>query len=161
MTPSQALRLVVIAPDSLYPDAEDTHAIEQAERSRQLRISLLENGYNIIAVLPTDTFLGERIAQLQPDMIVVDAESAARDALEHVVMATRAARRPIVLFTNDEDTTHVKDAVAAGVSRPISSPAWRRSASAPSWTWRWRASSTSRNCGGNWPMPASNCGSAR
>ncbi|MDP3821761.1 MAG: ANTAR domain-containing protein [Burkholderiales bacterium] len=119
MTPSQSLRLVVIAPDSLYPDASDQHAVEQAERSRLLRISLLENGYNIIAVLPTDTFLGERIAQLQPDMIVVDAESAARDALEHVVTATRDARRPIVMFTNDEDTTHVKDAVAAGVSAYI------------------------------------------
>lgn len=119
MTPSQSLRIVVIAPDSLNPDAQDELAVEQAERSRLLRISLLENGYNIIAVLPTDTFLGERIAQLQPDMIVVDAESAARDALEHVVMATRDARRPIVLFTNDEDTTHVKDAVAAGVSAYI------------------------------------------
>jgi two-component system, response regulator / RNA-binding antiterminator len=119
MTPSQSLRLVVIAPDSLYPDAGDEHALEQAERSRLLRISLLENGYNIIAVLPTDTFLGERIAQLQPDMIVVDAESAARDALEHVVTATRDARRPIVLFTNDEDTSHVKDAVAAGVTAYI------------------------------------------
>jgi response regulator NasT len=110
---------VVIAPDSLYPDVSDTRAIEQAERSRLLRISLLENGYNIIAVLPTDTFLGERITQLQPDMIVVDAESAARDALEHVVTATRGARRPIVMFTNDDDTTHVKDAVAAGVSAYI------------------------------------------
>ncbi|HXE49275.1 MAG TPA: ANTAR domain-containing protein [Ramlibacter sp.] len=119
MTPSQSLRLVVIAPDSLYADESDCYAVEQAERSRLLRISLLENGYNIVAVLPTDTFLGERINQLQPDMIVVDAESAARDALEHVVMATRDARRPIVLFTNDEDTTHVKDAVAAGVSAYI------------------------------------------
>ena len=34
-------------------------------------------------------------------------------------MATRDARRPIVLFTNDDDTTHVKDAVAAGVSAYI------------------------------------------
>lgn len=116
MTPLQSLRLVVIAPDSPCPDASDGPAIEQARRSRQLRISLLQNGCNIVAVLPTDTFLGERIAQLQPDMIVVDAESAARDALEHVVVATRDARRPIVLFTNDQDTSHVKDAVAAGVS---------------------------------------------
>jgi response regulator NasT len=77
---------------------------------------LLENGYNIVAVLPADTFLDERLAQLQPDMIIVDAESEARDSLEHVVMATRDARRPIVLFTNDNDTSHVKDAVAAGVS---------------------------------------------
>jgi len=119
MTPSHSLRIVVIAPDTLEPDADDAHAVEQAERSRLLRLSLLENGYNIIAVLPTDTFLSEHIAQLQPDMIVVDAESAARDALEHVVMATRDERRPIVLFTNDGDTTHVKDAVAAGVSAYI------------------------------------------
>ncbi len=115
-TPAQQLRLVVIAPDTLHPDQQDTYAVELAERSRLLRIALLENGYNIIAVLPADTFLDERIAQLKPDMIVVDAESDARDALEHVVMATRNERRPIVLFTNDEDTTHVKDAVAAGVS---------------------------------------------
>lgn len=119
MHPSQSLRLVIIAPDSLNPDARDTHAVELAERSRQLRIGLLENGYNIVAVLPADTFLDERLAQLQPDMIIVDAESEARDALEHVVMATRDARRPIVLFTNDDDTTHVKDAVAAGVSAYI------------------------------------------
>ena len=34
-------------------------------------------------------------------------------------MASRDARRPIVMFTNDADTTHVKDAVAAGVSAYI------------------------------------------
>ena len=119
MTPSQSLRLVVIAPDLADSAADDERSRELAERSRQLRIGLLENNYNLIAVLPADTFLAERLAQLQPDMIIVDAESEARDSLEHVVMATRDARRPIVLFTNDSDTTHVKDAVAAGVSAYI------------------------------------------
>jgi two-component system, response regulator / RNA-binding antiterminator len=116
MTPSQSLRLVIIAPDLVHGVADDEAAQALAERSRQLRIGLLESGYNIVAVLPADTFLTERLAQLQPDMIIVDAESEARDSLEHVVVATRDARRPIVLFTNDNDTTHVKDAVAAGVS---------------------------------------------
>ncbi len=119
MTPSQSLRLVVIAPDLADSVADDERTRELAERSRQLRIGLLENNYNLIAVLPADTFLAERLAQIQPDMIIVDAESEARDSLEHVVMATRDARRPIVLFTNDNDTTHVKDAVAAGVSAYI------------------------------------------
>lgn len=118
MTPSQSLRLVVIAPDLAESD-DDERSAALAERSRQLRIGLLENGYNVIAVLPADTFLDERLAQLQPDMIIIDAESEARDSLEHVVMATRYARRPIVLFTNDNDTSHVKDAVAAGVSAYI------------------------------------------
>ncbi len=111
-----SLRLVVIAPDLSPAEATDEAALTLIERSRQLRIGLLENGYNIIAVLPADTFLEERLAQLQPDMIIVDAESEARDSLEHVVMATRDARRPIVLFTNDNDTSNVKAAVAAGVS---------------------------------------------
>ena len=119
MTSPHSLRLVVIAPDLSASEAADAAALTQIERSRQLRIGLLENGYNIVAVLPADTFLDERLAQLQPDMIIVDAESEARDSLEHVVMATRDARRPIVLFTNDNDTSHVREAVAAGVSAYI------------------------------------------
>jgi two-component system, response regulator / RNA-binding antiterminator len=119
MTPAQSLRIVVVAPESLSPDEADAHAVQQAERSRQLRIGLLESGYNLIAVLPADSFLAQRLGQLQPDLVIVDAESDARDALEHVVVATRDERRPIVPFTNDNDTTHVKDAVAAGVSAYI------------------------------------------
>jgi response regulator NasT len=81
-----------------------------------LRIGLLENGYNLVAVLPADPFLADRINQIAPDMIIVDAESGARDALEHVVAATRDQRRAIVLFTDEQDTTHVGAAIAAGVN---------------------------------------------
>ena len=116
---AQKLRIIVVAPESLNPDGVDEHAAQEAVRSRALRIGLLESGYNLIAVLPADSFLEQRITQLQPDMIIVDAESDARDALEHVVIATQEARRPIVLFTEDSDTTHVKDAVAAGVNAYI------------------------------------------
>jgi response regulator NasT len=34
-------------------------------------------------------------------------------------MATRDERRPIVMFTNDDDTSHVSEAVAAGVTAYI------------------------------------------
>jgi two-component system, response regulator / RNA-binding antiterminator len=111
-----ALRIVIVAPESLSPDPADAQAWWEAERSRSLRIGLLENGYNIVAVLPADTFLPDRLAQIQPDMIIVDAESQAHDTLEHVVTATRDARRPVVLFTDDNDTSHVRDAIAAGVT---------------------------------------------
>lgn len=116
---TDALRIVVISPDLVITDTSDTHAIDQAERSRSLRIGLLESNFNLIASLPADVFLTERLAQLQPDLIIVDAESDARDALEHVVMATRDARRPIVMFTNDHDTGNARAAVAAGVSAYI------------------------------------------
>ena len=111
------MRIVIIAPDTLATDdPSDAEAHAQAERSRSLRIGLLQNGYNIVAVLPADVFLPERLAQIAPDMVIVDAESGARDTLEHVVVATRDARRPIVLFTNDDDTSHVGAAIAAGVT---------------------------------------------
>jgi response regulator NasT len=112
----ESLRIVVVSSDLNVTDPTDEDALNQAERSRCLRIVLLESGFNLVAVLPADTFLTERVAQLQPDMIVVDAQSDARDALEHVVMATRNARRPIVMFTNDPDTDNARAAVAAGVS---------------------------------------------
>jgi len=116
---STALKIVVVVPDLDVQDPDDNHAISQAGRSRALRIGLLESGFNLIASLPADVFLAGRISQLQPDLIIVDAESEARDALEHVVFATRDERRPIVLFTDDNDTTHVRDAVAVGVSAYI------------------------------------------
>jgi two-component system, response regulator / RNA-binding antiterminator len=114
-----ALRILVVSPDLVVSDPDDELGRRQAERSRSLRIGLLENGFNLIASLPCDVFLTERVAQLQPDLIIVDAHSEARDALEHVVTATRDERRPIVMFTNDQDTSHVKAAVAAGVSAYI------------------------------------------
>jgi AmiR/NasT family two-component response regulator len=72
---SQPLRIVVVAADLDITDPDDDYGIRQADRSRSLRIGLLENGFNLVASLPPDVFLSERIAQLQPDLIIVDAES--------------------------------------------------------------------------------------
>lgn len=115
MASAAPLRIVVVASDLDAPPGDDL-ALGEAERSRKLRIGLLEGGYNIVAVLPADPFLPERLRQIDPDMVIVDAESQARDTLEHVVIATRDERRPIVLFTNDADTSHVGAAIAAGVT---------------------------------------------
>ena len=119
MAMHEKLRIVVIIPDLNVPAEDLEHAQALEERSRLLRIGLLEAGYNLVATLPADVFLTERLAQLQADLVIVDAESDARDALEHVVMATRDERRPIVMFTNDSDTRPMNEAVAAGVTAYI------------------------------------------
>lgn len=91
----------------------------QASRARALQIGLIEAGYQLLACLPADMFLPERIAQLQPDLIVIDAESDARDVLEHVVVSSQHGRRPIVLFTEDDAPSSMEAAMAAGVSAYI------------------------------------------
>ncbi|MCH8180823.1 MAG: ANTAR domain-containing protein [Proteobacteria bacterium] len=112
---AQHLRVVIVLPVTLSLEPDDDEVAE-VERTRLLRIALLEAGYNLVATLPGDRFLPERLAQIQPDLIVVDAESQGRDILEHVVLATRDERRPIVMLSDDPDTRHVRQAIAAGVS---------------------------------------------
>ncbi|USX20322.1 ANTAR domain-containing protein [Oxalobacteraceae bacterium OTU3REALA1] len=113
------LRIVVVNAIIHAGDEDDESLRAQVERARVLRIGLLEAGYDIVASLPPDMYLPERIAQLQPDMIIVDAESDARDVLEHIVIATRDERRPIVMFTESADTESMEAAMAAGVSAYI------------------------------------------
>ena len=113
MTDSTQLKIVVI--NSLVaPAGADEAARTQAERARQLRIGLLESGYNILAALPPDAGLAEQIAQLQPDVIIVDEQSDA--ALKKVVCATANDRRPIACFTADNDREKMHAAIEAGVS---------------------------------------------
>ena len=109
---SKYLRLVVV--NSLVAaDDADPAALEQAERARALRIGLLEAGYNIVAALPPDAKLEEQIMQLQPDVIIVDAQSDA--ALRKVVAATANDRRPIVCFDNGGKREKIHAALEAGV----------------------------------------------
>lgn len=113
------LRIVVVNPVATPGAEADAALAGQARRSAALRIGLLESGYDLIASLPADVFLPERICQLQPDMIIVDSASDARDVLEHIVIATRDARRPIVLFTEDDAPASMDAALEAGVSAYI------------------------------------------
>lgn len=117
--PDRPLRIVVVNTIVEHGVHGDVALAAQVQRGNALRIGLLESGFDIVASLPADLYLPERIAQLQPDLIIIDAESDARDVLEHIVIATRDERRPIVLFTEDGATASIDAAMAAGVSAYI------------------------------------------
>jgi response regulator NasT len=118
-SPPPAPRTLRIAVVNTAPCAGEQAVAAQARRNTALRIGLLESGYDIVASLPADIFLPERIGQIQPDMIIIDSESDARDVLEHIVIATRDEPRPIVLFTDDQDPACMDAAIDAGVSAYI------------------------------------------
>lgn len=122
-----SLRIVVIntveetvngTVDHSSPSEADADPVmrRQRARSRDLRIGLLQAGYNVVASIPGDIYLVERLTQLQPDLIIIDAESDARDVLEDLVMVSRDAPRPIVLFTEEGTPSQLEAAMSAGVS---------------------------------------------
>jgi response regulator NasT len=117
--PIQRTLRIVVVNTAMGAGAGEQAAAAQAQRNAALRIGLLESGYDIIASLPADIFLPGRIAQLQPDLIIVDSESDARDVLEHIVIATRDEPRAIVMFTDDQDQSSMHAALDAGVSAYI------------------------------------------
>ncbi|MHA6848016.1 ANTAR domain-containing response regulator [Ralstonia syzygii] len=84
-----------------------------------IRAGLAEAGFVDVGVVDADLMLPERIAQTQPDMVIVASEAAARDTIEHVCVATQHAPRPIVLFTDNDDATRIKAAFAAGITAYI------------------------------------------
>jgi two-component system, response regulator / RNA-binding antiterminator len=73
-------------------------------------------GHLVLGVRAGDASLPEAMAHLKPDVVVVKSDSAVRDVLEHIVMATRDARRPVVMFTENDDRPTMKSALGAGVA---------------------------------------------
>ena len=116
----RSLKVAVISPDPALQDGEDDADHQrQAQRCAVLVQGLLDAGYEVVAVLPASPDLDERIAAAAPDLVIVDAESGVRDLLEHVVLVSRDTPRPIVLFTDDDDTATAQLAIAAGVTAYI------------------------------------------
>ena len=89
---------------------------EFSERSAPLRDFLLEAGYEVVGQLASTADLNRAVAQLQPDVIIIDTESPSRDTLEHICVVSRDDPRAIVMFTHDGETETIRAATRAGVS---------------------------------------------
>jgi response regulator NasT len=73
-------------------------------------------GCTVLGVVDSPTELPTRVAELQPDLIIIGADSPSRDTLEGIAVMSQATPRPIVLFTDDADRDRMKRALQAGVS---------------------------------------------
>lgn len=91
-------------------------AADGLRRLDLLRIGLRQGGCEIVGTAPADGALCERVAQLQPDLIVADAPADACALAAQIGRATLETRRPVVLFTEDRRRASMEAALAAGVT---------------------------------------------
>lgn len=91
-------------------------ASESSADALAIATALAEQGQLVLGVRAGDASLPDAVSRLRPDVIVVRSDSGVRDVLEHIVIATRDARRPIVMFTDTEDRGAMRQALGAGVS---------------------------------------------
>ncbi len=92
---------------------------ENMERALTLKHALCEAGNEVVFESSSALDMIKRVAETQPDMIIIDTESPSRDTLEHLAAVNRDQPRPIVMFTHDGESDKIKAALHAGVSSYI------------------------------------------
>lgn len=102
------------------PELETTLSILIIDENR-LRAAVIEDGlrdagYSKLTLVHDVTGIARRIADISPDVIVIDLENPNRDVLESMFQLSRAVKRPIAMFVDRSDQAAIEAAVEAGVS---------------------------------------------
>ncbi|HEV2896504.1 MAG TPA: ANTAR domain-containing response regulator [Pseudaminobacter sp.] len=100
--------------------APTTLAILVIDENR-IRASIIEAGlraagHENVTLVHSVAGIARRIAEINPDVIVIDLENPNRDMLEDMFQLSRAVKRPIAMFVDRSDQASIEAAVDAGVS---------------------------------------------
>lgn len=82
----------------------------------RLHPALLQAGCEVVEVVSLPRLIPVRVARLQPDVIIIDADAPARDVLEQICVVSQDEPRPVLMVSNDRHPAAIKAAIRAGVS---------------------------------------------
>ncbi|RWP45458.1 MAG: ANTAR domain-containing response regulator [Mesorhizobium sp.] len=85
-------------------------------RASIIEAGLREAGHEQVTVVHDVAGIARRIAEIEPDVIVIDLENPNRDMLENMFQLSRVVKRPIAMFVDRSDQASIEAAVEAGVS---------------------------------------------
>lgn len=93
-------------------------AVVEADRDRALMIvdGLREAGDYDVTVIGDATGLARRLAELGPDVVLIDLSNPNRDMLEELAVASSPTERPVAMFVDQSDSLTTRTAIDAGVS---------------------------------------------
>jgi response regulator NasT len=102
------------------PESPSTLSIliidENSQRATVIEAGLREAGHGQLTIINDITGIARRIAEIEPDVIVISLENPNRDMLENMFQLSRAVKRPIAMFVDRSDQATIEAAVEAGVS---------------------------------------------
>ena len=92
---------------------------ENRLRASVIEAGLREAGHDNLTIIHDVTGIARRIAEVEPDVIIISLENPNRDMLENMFQLSRAVQRPIAMFVDRSDQAEIEAAVEAGVSAYI------------------------------------------
>lgn len=87
-----------------------------AHRVGLIRDELTAAGHTVVGVVDAAMAIHDCVQRLQPDVVIVDAESPSRDTLEGLAVMSSQLPRPVVVFSEDDSDGPMQQALRAGVS---------------------------------------------
>jgi len=92
---------------------------ENRIRAAVIEAGLRDAGHDRVTLVHDVAGIARRIAEIEPDVIVIDLENPNRDMLENMFQLSRTVKRPIAMFVDRSDRASIEAAVEAGVSAYI------------------------------------------
>jgi len=89
---------------------------ENRLRASVIEAGLREAGHDNLTIIHDVTGIARRIAEVEPEVIIISLENPNRDMLENMFQLSRAVQRPIAMFVDRSDQAEIEAAVEAGVS---------------------------------------------
>ena len=89
---------------------------DDTDRAEIVETGLGAAGHRLLARLDSTHDLPKRVAEFDPDVVVVSLDSASRDVIADMRRSTESHPRPIALFVDQSDPATIAQAMEAGVS---------------------------------------------
>lgn len=89
---------------------------DDPKRASELSAALDKSRYQVKHMIDADAAILKQVDALQPDVIIIDIESPSRDILESLHTLNSFNPKPIVMFSEPEDTNTINQSVHSGVS---------------------------------------------
>jgi response regulator NasT len=86
------------------------------DRAKIIVDGLREAGDLDVLVIGDEIGLARKIAERNPDIVLIDAGNPSRDAIEELTLASAPLQRPVAMFVDESDGALTKAAIEAGVS---------------------------------------------
>ena len=105
MTPESRLQVLFIEKDT--------------EKAQKMMNALDQDKYEVTHLTSGNAAFLTLVEEYQPDLILMDVESPDRDIVESLSIMSAANPKPVVMFSQDEDTDTINSLVKSGVSAYI------------------------------------------
>lgn len=89
---------------------------DRPERAEMVEQALAASGYIPVGRLASGSGLRERVAELGPDVVIVDTDLPDRDTLENMQALREDNPKPVVMFAEEGEGDTLRAALKSGVS---------------------------------------------